>query len=91
MLPLGAKLSGSYSARLGRDWRVLYEVDDAEQGVIVLAYAVARMPTGAREPVRRPAGDPAARATECVRFSEANAPERDATVRPASNNLLLGR
>jgi mRNA interferase RelE/StbE len=25
-----------YSARLGRDWRMLYEIDDAKQVVIVL-------------------------------------------------------
>lgn len=34
--PLGAELAGIYSARLGRDWRVLYEIDDAKHMVIVL-------------------------------------------------------
>jgi len=34
--PLGAELAGIYSARLGRDWRVLYEIDDARHAVIVL-------------------------------------------------------
>jgi mRNA-degrading endonuclease RelE of RelBE toxin-antitoxin system len=33
--PLGAELAGIYSA-LGRDWRVLYEIDDAKRVVIVL-------------------------------------------------------
>ena len=32
--PLGAELAGIYSAR--RDWRVLYEIDDAKHVVIVL-------------------------------------------------------
>ena len=34
--PLGAALAGIYSARLGRDWRVLYEIDEAKHLVIVL-------------------------------------------------------
>ncbi|HKA97411.1 MAG TPA: type II toxin-antitoxin system RelE/ParE family toxin [Streptosporangiaceae bacterium] len=34
--PLGAELAGIYSARLGRDWRVLYEIDEAKHVVIVL-------------------------------------------------------
>jgi mRNA interferase RelE/StbE len=34
--PLGAELAGIYSARLSRDWRVLYEIDDAKHVVIVL-------------------------------------------------------
>jgi mRNA interferase RelE/StbE len=34
--PLGAELAGIYSARLGRDWRVLHEIDDAKHLVIVL-------------------------------------------------------
>ena len=34
--PLGAELAGIYSARLGRDRRVLYEIDDAKHLVIVL-------------------------------------------------------
>ena len=34
--PLGAELAGIYSARLGREWRVLYEIDDGKQLVIVL-------------------------------------------------------
>ena len=34
--PLGADLAGIYSAHLGRDWRVLYEIDDAKHVVIVL-------------------------------------------------------
>jgi mRNA-degrading endonuclease RelE of RelBE toxin-antitoxin system len=34
--PLGAELAGIYSARLGRDWRVLYEIDEAKRVAIVL-------------------------------------------------------
>ena len=34
--PLGQELAGIYSARLARDWRVLHEIDDARQVVIVL-------------------------------------------------------
>ena len=34
--PLGAELAGVYSARLGREWRVLYEIDDSKQLVVVL-------------------------------------------------------
>jgi mRNA interferase RelE/StbE len=34
--PLGAELAGIYSASLGRDWRVLYEIDDGKRVVIVL-------------------------------------------------------
>jgi mRNA interferase RelE/StbE len=34
--PLGAELAGIYSARLGREWRVLYEIDDSKQLVVVL-------------------------------------------------------
>jgi mRNA-degrading endonuclease RelE of RelBE toxin-antitoxin system len=34
--PLGAELTGIYSARLGREWRVLYEIDDGKQLVVVL-------------------------------------------------------
>lgn len=34
--PLGDKLTGIYSARLGRNWRVLYEIDEAKHAVIVL-------------------------------------------------------
>ncbi|MGH3096598.1 MAG: type II toxin-antitoxin system RelE family toxin [Streptosporangiales bacterium] len=34
--PLGEELVGIYSARLGRDWRVLYEVDDRTHTVVVL-------------------------------------------------------
>ncbi|HXZ77083.1 MAG TPA: type II toxin-antitoxin system RelE/ParE family toxin [Streptosporangiaceae bacterium] len=34
--PLGAELAGIYSARLGRDWRVLHEIDEAKHVVIVL-------------------------------------------------------
>lgn len=30
------ELAGIYSARLGRSWRVLYEIDDAQHTVIVL-------------------------------------------------------
>lgn len=33
---LGAELTGIYSARLGRDWRVFYEIDESRQIVIVL-------------------------------------------------------
>ena len=34
--PLSAELAGVYSARLARDWRVLYEIDDEKHAVIVL-------------------------------------------------------
>ncbi len=34
--PLAAELAGIYGARLGRDWRVLYEIDEAKHVVIVL-------------------------------------------------------
>lgn len=34
--PLAAELAGIYSARLGQDWRVLYEIDEAKHVVIVL-------------------------------------------------------
>lgn len=34
--PLGEELIGIYSARLGRDWRVLYEIDYPAHLVIVL-------------------------------------------------------
>jgi len=34
--PLGEELAGIYSARLGRSWRVLYEIDDTKHAVIVL-------------------------------------------------------
>ncbi|WP_020578595.1 type II toxin-antitoxin system RelE family toxin [Actinopolymorpha alba] len=34
--PLREELTGIYSARLGRDWRVLYEIDDTKHAVIVL-------------------------------------------------------
>ena len=34
--PLGAELAGIHSARLGREWRVLYEIDDGKQLVVVL-------------------------------------------------------
>lgn len=34
--PLGAELAGIFSARLGRDWRVLYEIDDIKHVVVVL-------------------------------------------------------
>jgi mRNA-degrading endonuclease RelE of RelBE toxin-antitoxin system len=34
--PLGEELAGIYSARVGRDWRVLYEIDDTKHVVIVL-------------------------------------------------------
>jgi mRNA interferase RelE/StbE len=34
--PLGDELTGIYSARLARDWRVLYEIDDEKLVVIVL-------------------------------------------------------
>ena len=33
---LGDELAGIYSARLGRNWRVLYEIDDTKRAVIVL-------------------------------------------------------
>lgn len=34
--PLGEELAGIYSARLARNWRVLYEIDDTKHAVIVL-------------------------------------------------------
>jgi len=34
--PLGAELAGIYSARLGREWRVLYEINESKHLVIVL-------------------------------------------------------
>lgn len=34
--PLSAELAGLYSARLGREWRVLYEIDETKRVVIVL-------------------------------------------------------
>jgi len=34
--PLGAELAGIYSARLAREWRVLYEIDETKNVVIVL-------------------------------------------------------
>ena len=34
--PLGAELAGIYSARLAREWRVLYEIDESRHAVIVL-------------------------------------------------------
>ena len=34
--PLGQELAGIDSARLGRSWRVLYEIDDIRHAVIVL-------------------------------------------------------
>ena len=34
--PLGAELAGIFSARLGRDWRVLYEIDDIKHVVVLL-------------------------------------------------------
>lgn len=34
--PLGEELRGTYSARLARDWRVLYQIDETKHTVIVL-------------------------------------------------------
>ncbi len=34
--PLGAELASIYSARLGREWRVLYEINESKHLVIVL-------------------------------------------------------
>lgn len=34
--PLGDELAGIYSARLARDWRVLYEIDESNRAVIIL-------------------------------------------------------
>lgn len=34
--PLGEELSGIYSARLAREWRVLYEIDEQSLAVVVL-------------------------------------------------------
>ena len=33
---LGEELAGIYSARLGRSWRVLYEIEESTHAVIVL-------------------------------------------------------
>ncbi|MDA8070208.1 MAG: type II toxin-antitoxin system RelE/ParE family toxin [Actinomycetota bacterium] len=34
--PLHGALAGIYSARLGREWRILYEIDEDKRVVIVL-------------------------------------------------------
>ena len=34
--PLGTELAGIYSALLGREWHVLYEINDGKQLVVVL-------------------------------------------------------
>jgi mRNA interferase RelE/StbE len=34
--PLGEELSGIYSARLAREWRVLYDIDEHSLVVVVL-------------------------------------------------------
>jgi mRNA interferase RelE/StbE len=34
--PLDEELTGIFSARVARDWRVLYEIDDTKHVVIVL-------------------------------------------------------
>ena len=34
--PLAEELTGIYSARLGRYWRVLYEIDETKHAVVVL-------------------------------------------------------
>ena len=34
--PLAEELTGIYSARLGRNWRVFYEIDEPKHAVIVL-------------------------------------------------------
>ena len=34
--PLGEELAGIHSARLGREWQVLYEIDDTKHVVVVL-------------------------------------------------------
>lgn len=34
--PLGDELAGISSARLARDWRVLYEIDEARELVVIL-------------------------------------------------------
>ena len=34
--PLGEELTGIFSARLGRNWRVLYEIDETKHAVFVL-------------------------------------------------------
>ncbi|HEY6811841.1 MAG TPA: type II toxin-antitoxin system RelE/ParE family toxin [Propionibacteriaceae bacterium] len=34
--PFGEELSGIYSARLAREWRVLYEIDEQSLVVVVL-------------------------------------------------------
>lgn len=50
--PLGEELTGVHSARLGRDWRVLYEIDAARHVVIVLDIRHRSTPT-ARDSVGR--------------------------------------
>ena len=34
--PHGEELAGIHSARLGREWQVLYEIDDTKHVVVVL-------------------------------------------------------
>jgi mRNA-degrading endonuclease RelE of RelBE toxin-antitoxin system len=34
--PRGEELEGIFSARLAREWRVLYEIDETQNAVIVL-------------------------------------------------------
>jgi mRNA interferase RelE/StbE len=34
--PLGEELTGTYSSRLARDWRILYEIDETRRVVLVL-------------------------------------------------------
>jgi mRNA interferase RelE/StbE len=34
--PLGEEIAGIYSARVARDWRVLYEIDEEKLAVVVL-------------------------------------------------------
>jgi mRNA interferase RelE/StbE len=34
--PLREELSGIHSARVARDWRVLYEIDETRHAVVVL-------------------------------------------------------
>lgn len=36
--PLRDALAGIYSARLGREWRILYEIDEVKRVVIVLDF-----------------------------------------------------
>jgi hypothetical protein len=40
--PLGEELSGIYSARLAREWRVLYQID--EESLVGIVLGIVRLP-----------------------------------------------